>query len=394
MGLLQNLFGRKKQKDAQKEFDLSEIKQVKQTKQTSKPGSSSEQLTLIKDNCEQIVECQRQIEEAKLEYKAVTSYLTDIQKIDMVPLEQRGNMEEAARNIYNLTMERNRLKNKSSILTDSQYRLLEQYASVAQRDLARIINSEDYQAKIEQDMAKLEKERGRLNQEYSDIKSKQAFLKGIATVISLVVGILFLMFIVLSSVTESNYTLPFMMTVIMGLVSAMFIFMEARKNMADIKLVQSKLNRQIMLMNKVKIKSVNNRSYLEYEYSKYNVENANQLKLYWDEYLRLKEESKKYLTNTQMLEFNNNALIKELKKFGVADAEIWIFQPQAIIDSKEMVEVRHRLNERRQKLRERIDINTKQMDEALEEIKSLIEKYPEIAYEGEKLLKKYKILDE
>jgi len=180
----------------------------------------------------------------------------------------------------------------------------------------------------------------------------------------------------------------------MGLVSAMFIFMEARKNMADIKLVQSKLNRQIMLMNKVKIKSVNNRSYLEYEYSKYNVENANQLKLYWDEYLRLKEESKKYLTNTQMLEFNNNALIKELKKFGVADAEIWIFQPQAIIDSKEMVEVRHRLNERRQKLRERIDINTKQMDEALEEIKSLIEKYPEIAYEGEKLLKKYKILDE
>ena len=394
MGLLQNLFGRKKQKDAQKEFDLSEIKQVKQTKQTSKPGSSSEQLTLIKDNCEQIVECQRQIEEAKLEYKAVTSYLTDIQKIDMVPLEQRGNMEEAAINIYNLTMERNRLKNKSSILTDSQYRLLEQYASVAQRDLARIINSEDYQAKIEQDMAKLEKERGRLNQEYSDIKSKQAFLKGIATVISLVVGILFLMFIVLSSVTESNYTLPFMMTVIMGLVSAMFIFMEARKNMADIKLVQSKLNRQIMLMNKVKIKSVNNRSYLEYEYSKYNVENANQLKLYWDEYLRLKEESKKYLTNTQMLEFNNNALIKELKKFGVADAEIWIFQPQAIIDSKEMVEVRHRLNERRQKLRERIDINTKQMDEALEEIKSLIEKYPEIAYEGEKLLKKYKILDE
>jgi len=394
MGLIKSLFGRKKrQTDMELEYEYEEAQQptAKPAKKINRLGSSSERLTYIRDNCEQIMEYRKQIEEAKLEYKAVTSYLTDIQRIDMVPLDQRGSIEEAARNIYNLTRERNKLKNRSSILTDSQYHLLEQYEPVVQKDLAKIINSEDYQAKIEQDMVKLEKERKRLDREYNDIKNKQAFLKGLATVISVVVGLLFIMFIMLGSIMEANYSIPFMMTVLMGTVSAVVIFMEARKNVVAIKLVQSKLNRQIMLMNKVKIKSVNNRNYLEYEYSKYNVENGDQLKKLWDEYVRIKEESRKYMTNTQLLEFNNNTLIKELKKFGVADAEIWIFQPLAIIDSKEMVEVRHRLNERRQKLRERIDLNTKQMEEALNEIKSIMEKYPDIAYEGEKLLQKYKI---
>jgi len=391
MGLLKSLFGRNKRADNKDESNLSEIKL---TKQVNKLNSNSERLTFIKDNCEQIIECERQIEEAKLEYKAVTSYLTDIQKIDMVPLEQRGNMEEAARNIYNLTRERNKLRNRQSILTNSQFRLLEQYEAVIQKDIARIKSSEEYQEKIEQDMMKLEKERSRLNSEYSDIKNKQSFLKGIAVVISLVVGGLFIMFMMLGMITESNYTLPFMMTVLMGMVSALFIFMEARKNVAAIRLVQSKLNRQIILMNKVKIKSVNNRNFLDYEYNKYNVENSEQLRQYWEEYVRIKEENRKFLINTQELEFNNNTLIKELQRFGVADAEIWIFQPFAIIDPKEMVEVRHRLNVRRQKLRERIDLHMKQKEEALEEIKKIMKNYPELAYEGEKLLKRYKIQED
>lgn len=389
MGFFKALFGRKKKLSADEEAPISENKK---TGQIYKLNGNSERLTYIRDNCEQIMECLRQIEEAKIEYKAVTSYLTDIQKIDMVPLAERAGIEEAARNIYNLTQERNKFKNKSSVLTNSQYNLLEQFEPVIQKDIARIKNSEDYQEKIEQDLAKLDKERHKLNNEEDDIKNKQAFLKGLAVIISIVVMLLFIAFTVLGQITESNYTIPFLMTVLMGMVSALFIFMESRKNNADNQLMQSRLNRQIMLMNKVKIKSVNNRNYLDYEYSKYNVENSDQLKLYWDEYVRIKEESRKFLSNTRLLESNNDELIKELKKIGVADAEVWIFQPLAILDSKEMVEVRHRLNVRRQKLRERIDLNTKQKEEALEEIKMLMEKYPDIANEGEKLLRRYKLL--
>ena len=49
-----------------------------------------------------ISEYDRQIEEAKMEYQAVTSYLTDMQKITMIPEVQRDVIEEAAKKSFNL----------------------------------------------------------------------------------------------------------------------------------------------------------------------------------------------------------------------------------------------------------------------------------------------------
>ena len=152
-----------------------------------------------------------------------------------------------------------------------------------------------------------------------------------------------------------------------------------------------KQNRQIMLMNKVKIKSVNNRSYLEYTYSKYMVESYSQLKTAWEEYVRMKDEARRYQSNTELLEFFHSELIHELKGIGVADAEIWIYQPSAILDPREMVEVRHRLNVRRQKLRERIEMNDGQKDEILEAIRQTMKSYPDSREEAEKLLRRYQI---
>jgi hypothetical protein len=177
----------------------------------------------------------------------------------------------------------------------------------------------------------------------------------------------------------------------MGMVLTLYIFLEARKNQSNVRIIQAKQNRQIMLMNKVKIKAVNNRSYLDYAYSKYMVENYEQLRTSWEEYVRMKDEARRYQSNTELLEFFHNELIHELKKYGVVDSEIWIYQPTAILDNKEMVEVRHRLNVRRQKLRERIDLNQKQRKEAISAIKGVIANYPDSKEEAEKLVRRYQL---
>jgi hypothetical protein len=390
MGFFKRFSERRKKNEEKVEAEAPvEIK--KETKRPVRLNTQTERIGYIKDNCELIQESGRQIEEAKAEYQAVTSYLTDMQKIDLIPLEQRGIMEEAARSIFNLTRERNKLQNQSSILTDRQYRLFERYELQLPKELPSLRDSEDYQAVIQQDITHLEKERRNLDHEQDEIVSKQSFLKGIAITTSVIVVFLFLLFIVLGAYLKSSFTLPFLLTVLMGMVLALYIFMEARKNISDVRLVQLKQNRQIMLMNKVKIKSVNNRNFLEYTYNKYNVENSEQLKIFWEEYVRLKDEARRYASNTELLEFYNNTLIHELKKFGVADAEIWIFQPTAILDTKEMVEVRHRLNVRRQKLRERIDLNSKQKDDALKAISSAMVSYPDCAEEAERMLRRYRI---
>ncbi|MFW5671995.1 MAG: hypothetical protein ACOCM8_06865, partial [Acetivibrio ethanolgignens] len=68
---------------------------------------------------------------------------------------------------------------------------------------------------------------------------------------------------------------------------------------------------------------------------------------------------KQFRSTTEKINQYNQILITELKKIDVRDAEVWTYQPEALLDKREMVEVRHRLNVRRQKLRDRMDYNNK-----------------------------------
>lgn len=390
MGLL-NLLKNKKTKD--QDANVAFQTEVKSdVRPVIRLETNTERISYIRDNCELIMESERQIEEAKAEYQAVTSYLTDMQKIDMIPQEERGDLEEAARNIYHLTQERNKLQGRTSLITDKQYRLFENYELSLYKEMPSIKEAEKYQAAIQQDMAHLEKERLNLDEEEEEVINKQGFLKGISITISIIVAMLFIVFAIISHYSDADLTLPFLLTVFMGMALALYIFMESRKNLTEINHIHLKQNRQIMLMNKVKIKAVNNRNYLDYAYNKYMVESYEQLRIYWEEYLRLKDEIKRYKKNTDLLEFYNRQLIQELKKFGINDAEIWIYQTNAILDNREMVEVRHRLNVRRQKLRERIEVNQKQKEEAIKAIQKTIRNYPDSREEADKLLRQYNIV--
>ena len=319
------------------------------------------------------------------------SLVTDIQKIDMIPREQRENLEDATRRILNLNKEREKYREKNTDITDAQYRLFERYELQLPKEMESLRESEQYQEAIQADLSQLEQEKENLLTEEEDIAKKHSFLKGIGITTCILIILLFGVFALLGNATGADLTLPFLLTVMMGIASTIFIYLEARKNQRDIKLVELKQNRLIMLINKVKLKSVNNRNYLEYAYSKYMVDNYGQLRTRWVEYIKVKDEARRYQNNTELLDFYHNELIQELKKFGIADSEIWIYQPTAILDSREMVEVRHRLNVRRQKLRERIELNNKQREEAIELINSIIKEYPDCEEEAIRILKSYKL---
>lgn len=381
-------FGRlSRKKDKQAEVINETIKPA-QEKSIKPSGSKMERLHLIQENCEQLNEYQRQIEELKLEYQAVTSYLTDLQKIDMIPLEERVTLEDAARRIISLSQERKRLRDKSSLLSDSQYRLFESYEHSIMKEMEKIGESEQFQVKIEHDLEQLEEEKQAIIEEEKQIIEKHSFLKGLAIIMGIIVTTLFLIFLLLKSTLDADLSLPFFLTIIMGSGLSMYIYFEGRKNQYDIKIVEAKAKKVISLINKIKIKSVNNRNYLDYTYNKYMVESYDQLKYRWIEYVKLKDEMARYQQNTELMDFYNVTLIKELKRFAIADAEIWIYQPDAIVDRKEMVEVRHRLNVRRQKLRERIETNNRLKETMVDEITAIVKESPDCQEEALKILKR------
>ena len=109
-----------------------------------------------------------------------------------------------------------------------------------------------------------------------------------------------------------------------------------------------KLNRVIQLTNKIKIKLVNCTNALEYVYEKYQVESYRELSELWEKYVRTKDEERRYRKSTELLEHYNRTLMDTLFGEEVKDAEIWLYQAEALLDEKEMVEVRHHLNIRRQ----------------------------------------------
>lgn len=130
---------------------------------------------------------------------------------------------------------------------------------------------------------------------------------------------------------------------------------------------------------------------MDYNYQKYMVKSYEEFYYLWELYLKTKEEEKRYRQNTELLEQYNRQLTQELKSYELTDPEIWIYQAIAIIDNKEMVEVRHRLNVRRQKLRERIDYTNKTKERSIEEIQKILDKNPEQKEDIIKLLERFGI---
>ena len=120
---------------------------------------------------------------------------------------------------------------------------------------------------------------------------------------------------------------------------------------------------------------------MDYLYNKYRVNSFHELNFMWEQYLKEHDEREKMKNDEDDLLFYSEQLVKQLRLMKLKDPTIWPQQANAILDNREMVEIRHRLIERRQKIRELIEQNTKVMDDIKQEIMDITEKNQEYAKE-------------
>lgn len=365
---------------------------LKMDKERVNLSDVSERKTYIKDNCEQIIEATRQIDEARVEYQAVTSYLTDMQRIDRIPIEDRQDIDDAARKIITLLKERAKYQNRKNIkISAAQYKQIELYEDEISEQIVNMKQYEEYNIIVKNDMRNLEGEKGSLLFQKEEIIHQQKYLKGLAILTAVIVISLFALFFTLATVLSKDMVIPYILTIIMAAVSLFYICYEARRNIYEMKRTEIKSNKAIRLLNRVKIKYINTNNWLDYVYSKYMVNTSSELNYLWEQYVKAKDEEKRYKDNTDLLNYYNETLIAGLKGYKIADPEVWIHQAIAIIDGKEMVEVRHRLNVRRQKLRERIDYNTKLKEDSTKDLQDMTLKNPEWKPEVIKILSEHDI---
>lgn len=335
---------------------------------------------------EGIQEAKNQCENIKFEYGQVTSYLKDIQLLDQAPEEEKEVLDTAAQTVLDLTEERRALQKREYKFTDAQRRAMENHEESVSKDIAKLLGYEDFQMKIKNDLRQLNGEKNLLLEDKRDIIRRQSMLKTVGKCLTALAVAVGGMLAALAYCFKVDISMAFIVTVGVAFVLAAIVLAEARKNRIDMVITEKKCNRAIFLSNRVKIKYVNNVRTLDYMYHKYQVRNATELDYVYSQYIRAKREWAKQQENGALINQNNEIVLSELRRLGLKDCDIWLGQIVALVDPREMVEVRHDLNVRRQKLREQLDYNTGIMEECLEEMENIRNQKPEYAVEVERIL--------
>ena len=345
----------------------------------------------VTECCRIIQETEYQTQEARGEYQLVTSYLMDIQRIDEMTAQEKAPLEEAVNKLISLNQEKEQYRKQEPKITEAQKSFLRQHEDEVPGEIAKLKKQEEYQLLVQNDMRHLEGEKAALQMEKEEFLERNNFLKKLSIVLCVLVFVLICVLLGVSSQFKVNMQVPFLLTVIMGICGAFYVMITTRKNLYQFKVAELKMNRAITLLNKIKLKYVNCTSTIDYIYEKYHVENARQFSFMWEEYVRIRQEEAMLRKNADMLDFYQKTIVTELRKKGLEDPKIWVYQPMALLDNKEMTEVRHRLNVRRQKLRERIEFNYMQGETNKEVLRKFMKDHPEYAQETKRTVDKFRI---
>ncbi|MGN0438883.1 MAG: hypothetical protein ACI4F4_10200 [Lachnospiraceae bacterium] len=341
--------------------------------------------------CDQIVDATYQMEDLRVEYDMVTSYFTDIQLIESLPQNVRKEIMDIAKKITFLENETTQFLHSDDRISDENFRLIQGLEKELTEIFGQLKELEDMDLKIKRDMKHLEGEKN--TQEYiqDSVEHKQGrlriFMIAFGTVSALAVTTLAL----IGLLAEVNMIIPILVILLVVVAMAALCIVTYRNLSYEYKMSELRENRAINLMNKVKIKFINNTSTLDYLYSKYNIKSLRELEYLYEQYLIMVDEVRKYQKSAGNLREYSDALTKLLFSHGIKDPDIWAKQSAALIDSREMVEVKHSLNVRRQKLREQIAYNEDLRLKGLKNIKEMLKENPELRAQVKRELEVYHI---
>ena len=349
--------------------------------------NTESRLSYITHLYDEIRDAKQQCEDAKFEYGQATSYLKDIQLIDNAEPEERKVLREIAQGIHDLNKERNRIQKQKYKITDGQRQALDTHEDRIDGDLQRIKESEDYLIKVKNDLRQLTSEKNMLLNDENEIIQKQGLLRVLTKSVAIISIAMLALIITVYYCFKVDIVYPFLGLIAFIFISLVFIVLESRKNRIDMAMTQQKCNRAITLLNRVKIKYVNTFHVIEAIVNRYSVRNGMELDFVYSQYRKAKAEWNRQQESTKVLAKYNQVLVHELQKLGVKDREIWFYQAEALVDDREMVEVRHRLNTQRQSMRQRLDYNADVMEKCLNEMEKIREKNQQYREDVENILK-------
>lgn len=326
---------------------------------------------------EQVNNAADKLEEIAEEYSMVTSYLKDIEEIEALPDGEKTGLLDNARKIQVIEGARREYKEKKNRLLDWQFYHMQRFEDVMPKPYEDIKAAEEYRDLICTDLSRLEGEKHAYQFRKSELKHDMANAKGMITICFMAMIVCVIMLFVLQYGFEMDVQLGYILTIGAGASIVSLLYVKYLDWRGQLEKTQQGINKIVMMKNTVNIRYVNNTNLLDYLYTKYKVQSGKELLNRWERYQQERHERNAEEQNREDLDFYKKRMISILRRYQLHDADIWLYQTEALLEKKEMVEIRHNLIERRQKLRTQIDYNKRLMEEAKKEIERLIQEYPQ-----------------
>lgn len=308
----------------------------------------------VKDFCEQLVDVSYHMEDMKREYQMVTSYLTDIQRIEELPIHIANDIMDTARKIEMLDKNRQTYLQSESLLSMESYNKIASLENDVVDTIKKLNEMEIRDSMLKSDMSHLEGEKEDLKYMRNENSNSIFRLRGIIITILVIFLIASMVLLSVAMITKSTITVYALVIGAVAVISFAIIYARYIDLKSDIRDADTKLKRAVSLLNKVKVKFINNTNTLDYVYEKFDVSSSKELEYQWQQYNTMVKDARRYSQANSDFRVYCDELVSKLAQIGLKDPLVWPKQTTALIDRREMVEIKHSLNVRRQKIREKL----------------------------------------
>lgn len=380
MGLLQRIFNWKR--DYEEAYEVEEWNEIVYDRDDLQVHNRKQREEYVRGCLEQIAEASREVENLQHEYQVVTSHLKDIEEIEALPENESRLLMECAKRIDTLERQQSGYKERKNRMTDEKFYQMECMEEEVQEAYEKLEKAEEYQNLIKRDLRRLDGERQAYGFRKIELRHLMKDTRSMTIVCATAVIFCLLLLLILQYAFSFDVKIGYLAAGGIGALAITAIFLKYNDAVRELSQVESGISRLIRLQNTVKIRYVNNTHLLDYLYMKYNVKSAQELGRDYKQYLEEKDERHNYKRAEIELDSTQQELLHILRRYQVKDPMIWLYQTQALLDKKEMIEIRHNLIIRRQSLRRRMDYNKEVIaGKAKAEVKDLVENYPKYAKE-------------
>ncbi len=352
-------------------------------------GDGEQRAGYITNCLEQMGEAAREINLLTGEYSLITSYLTDMEEIEALPEKERQELNNIAGKLVTLEQEGEKYREKKNRMTDADYYRIREQEDEIQEGIGKLKECEEYGAKVKQDLKRLDRERNAYEFRRQELDAIMNNLRGMSVIFLTAFILCLVLLLILQFGFEMNTKLGFLLAGAAAALAVTCAWVKYTDGDRELHRVELNINRLIQLQNKVKIRYVNNRNLTDYLCMKYSTDSGGNLERMWNLYQKEREERREFEAESKA-QYYRKELLYKLSNYRISSPEKWLGQPAALLDKREMVEIRHNLILRRQALRKQMDYNHNVAESARKEIMDVADKYPAHAPEIMEMVERYK----